>query len=228
MTSPGARKPLNFIDTFDWRTNVGGGEGGIRTHGRLSPSTVFETAPFDHSGTSPMSGGILRGFRGGKSQILGIGGTSPPRTTQVHEQMLPGVRPRCSRGGKVFDHPSRWARAPHGPALRLLHGVGCKWSWDIGNKVGTWTARRKGAALPQRPRRSALIRPRCPALRGGTRIRTSSVGRRYRTRPRISVHGRTTVASQRGRRRRSAKGYGVRPLYASSGRMRPPSAACPA
>ncbi len=30
-----------------------GGEGGIRTHGPLARSTVFETAPFDHSGTSP-------------------------------------------------------------------------------------------------------------------------------------------------------------------------------
>ena len=30
-----------------------GGETGIRTLGRLAPSTVFETAPFDHSGTSP-------------------------------------------------------------------------------------------------------------------------------------------------------------------------------
>src|SRR5690554_1766507 len=30
-----------------------GGEGGIRTLGTLTRSTVFETAPFDHSGTSP-------------------------------------------------------------------------------------------------------------------------------------------------------------------------------
>ena len=30
-----------------------GGEGGIRTLGPLTWSTVFETAPFDHSGTSP-------------------------------------------------------------------------------------------------------------------------------------------------------------------------------
>jgi hypothetical protein len=30
-----------------------GGEGGIRTHGGVAPTTVFETAPFDHSGTSP-------------------------------------------------------------------------------------------------------------------------------------------------------------------------------
>ena len=32
-----------------------GGEGGIRTHGSREGSTVFETAPFDHSGTSPNS-----------------------------------------------------------------------------------------------------------------------------------------------------------------------------
>ena len=30
-----------------------GGEGGIRTLGTLAGSTVFETAPIDHSGTSP-------------------------------------------------------------------------------------------------------------------------------------------------------------------------------
>ena len=30
-----------------------GGEAGIRTLGPASWSTVFETAPFDHSGTSP-------------------------------------------------------------------------------------------------------------------------------------------------------------------------------
>ena len=33
-----------------------GGETGIRTLGGLAPTTVFETAPFDHSGTSPRSG----------------------------------------------------------------------------------------------------------------------------------------------------------------------------
>jgi site-specific DNA recombinase len=30
-----------------------GGEGGIRTHGTLTRTTVFETVPIDHSGTSP-------------------------------------------------------------------------------------------------------------------------------------------------------------------------------
>ena len=32
---------------------INGGEGGIRTHGARKGTTVFETAPFDHSGTSP-------------------------------------------------------------------------------------------------------------------------------------------------------------------------------
>jgi hypothetical protein len=32
---------------------IDGGERGIRTLGTLARSTVFETAPFDHSGTSP-------------------------------------------------------------------------------------------------------------------------------------------------------------------------------
>jgi hypothetical protein len=30
------------------------GEGGIRTHGGPKPTTVFETAPIVHSGTSPI------------------------------------------------------------------------------------------------------------------------------------------------------------------------------
>ncbi len=29
------------------------GEGGIRTHGTVTCTTVFKTVPFDHSGTSP-------------------------------------------------------------------------------------------------------------------------------------------------------------------------------
>jgi hypothetical protein len=32
---------------------IAGGEGGIRTHGTVTRTTVFETVPFDHSGTSP-------------------------------------------------------------------------------------------------------------------------------------------------------------------------------
>jgi hypothetical protein len=33
---------------------VFGGEGGIRTHGTLAGPTVFKTAAFDHSATSPV------------------------------------------------------------------------------------------------------------------------------------------------------------------------------
>ncbi len=40
---------------------VSGGETGIRTLGRLAPTTVFETAPFDHSGTSPSGSAVLIG-----------------------------------------------------------------------------------------------------------------------------------------------------------------------
>ena len=43
------------------KTTVSGGETGIRTLGGLAPTTVFETAPFDRSGTSP---------QGWESQLL--------------------------------------------------------------------------------------------------------------------------------------------------------------
>ena len=33
-----------------------GGEGGIRTHGTVARTSVFETDPFDRSGTSPALG----------------------------------------------------------------------------------------------------------------------------------------------------------------------------
>lgn len=35
---------------------LSGGEEGIRTLGTRKSTTVFETAPFDHSGTSPLKG----------------------------------------------------------------------------------------------------------------------------------------------------------------------------
>ena len=33
----------------------GGGQGGIRTHGRLTPTAVFKTAALNHSATCPCS-----------------------------------------------------------------------------------------------------------------------------------------------------------------------------
>ena len=41
-------KPLRFF-----QARFFGGGGGIRTHGTFARTTVFETAPFDHSGTPP-------------------------------------------------------------------------------------------------------------------------------------------------------------------------------
>ncbi len=38
---------------YDNDLSVGGG-GGIRTHGTRKGTTVFETAPIDHSGTPPL------------------------------------------------------------------------------------------------------------------------------------------------------------------------------
>ena len=34
---------------------IDGGEGGIRTHGRVAPSPVFKTGAFNRSATSPFS-----------------------------------------------------------------------------------------------------------------------------------------------------------------------------
>jgi hypothetical protein len=50
-TTPEAR----FAPGFPIPQESVGGEGGIRTHGPLTGSTVFETAPFSRSGTSPRS-----------------------------------------------------------------------------------------------------------------------------------------------------------------------------
>ena len=44
-------RPLGHLSTWDSGWN--GGEGGIRTHGDRTATTVFETVPFNHSGTSP-------------------------------------------------------------------------------------------------------------------------------------------------------------------------------
>ena len=43
---------LRFAEMAESK-KVNGGEGGIRTHGTVARTTVFETVPFNHSGTSP-------------------------------------------------------------------------------------------------------------------------------------------------------------------------------
>ena len=47
------KKPDSSDNAVEEIIRVAGGERGIRTLGTLARSTVFETAPFDHSGTSP-------------------------------------------------------------------------------------------------------------------------------------------------------------------------------
>src|SRR6266851_3442012 len=49
---PTANTILIRIPQSEFRNRTGG-EGGIRTHGTLTGSTVFETARFNHSRTSP-------------------------------------------------------------------------------------------------------------------------------------------------------------------------------
>ena len=60
--------------------HANGGEGGIRTHGPVARSTVFETAPFDRSGTSPES--ACRDH-GGERGIRTLGRVSPTHAFQA-------------------------------------------------------------------------------------------------------------------------------------------------
>src|SRR3954452_16703555 len=55
-----------------------GGEGGIRTHGPVARSTVFETVPFNHSGTSPVFTN-----HGGEGGIRTHGRVSPTHAFQA-------------------------------------------------------------------------------------------------------------------------------------------------
>src|SRR4051794_548963 len=49
------RPPGHHIAAALRRRRYDGGEGGIRTHGTRKGTTVFETVPIDHSGTSPQA-----------------------------------------------------------------------------------------------------------------------------------------------------------------------------
>ena len=53
---PSVKDKLFFIRSL---MQVNGGEEGIRTLGTLARTTVFETAPFDHSGISPYKNAIF-------------------------------------------------------------------------------------------------------------------------------------------------------------------------
>ena len=44
---------MDWVRFFSALTRLSGGRGGIRTHGRLSPTAVFKTAALNHSATLP-------------------------------------------------------------------------------------------------------------------------------------------------------------------------------
>jgi hypothetical protein len=48
--------PQIFFIYIRYLKEIYGGEGGIRTHGTVARTSVFETDPFDRSGTSPALG----------------------------------------------------------------------------------------------------------------------------------------------------------------------------
>ncbi len=101
-------------------TNVmkgNGGERGIRTLGTLARSTVFETAPFDHSGTSPQgppcllaARNIHRGAHGRKA---------PPShfTCQITFFASPGSKAAQTVAGSPLAFPKiLWGSAIRKPA----------------------------------------------------------------------------------------------------------------
>src|SRR5579871_5866605 len=59
------RFPLLSIDRTKEIDNCGlnGGEGGIRTHGRVSPTLAFEASSFNRSDTSPRQEAYSNGVR---------------------------------------------------------------------------------------------------------------------------------------------------------------------
>ena len=70
-----------------------GGEGGIRTHGTGEGTTVFETAPIDHSGTSPQAAGYKGRPRA--LQLKPAGNGSAPARPALHAANARLGRVRC-------------------------------------------------------------------------------------------------------------------------------------
>ena len=108
-----------------------GGEGGIRTLEGLAPLTVFETARFNHSRTSPgpclhdlrpfpQVGSAPNGFRLGSLRRRSLGGmptNSPMRSgAQESERPQPSGHRLGSPSRSCHRHPRPAARSPHPPA----------------------------------------------------------------------------------------------------------------
>jgi hypothetical protein len=86
--------------------NENGGEGGIRTHGTLARTTVFETVPIDHSGTSPRRGlnpALIKGRSFSEGAHAAQGAPPPASFTGVSG----GLRITNSNAGKILRNEAR-------------------------------------------------------------------------------------------------------------------------
>ena len=96
-TTQGREFELAEVDLGTIRRSEKSGGGGIRTHERLATPTVFETAPFNHSGTPPgpsqcrilrasLPCGDLERCPSGLRSATGnrVGGVNPPRGFESH------------------------------------------------------------------------------------------------------------------------------------------------
>src|SRR6185295_6272404 len=104
LAGSGPGKPVNLVENARSvklgarHAEIDGGEGGIRTHGPVARSTVFETAPFDRSGTSPVAASRRPRQRGlgGEGGIRTHGRVSPTHAFQAcslsHSDTSPGFQ----------------------------------------------------------------------------------------------------------------------------------------
>ena len=86
-----------------------GGEGGIRTHGTVARTTVFETVPIDHSGTSP-------NFE--RASIGGVHTPGGPRRTSGRARSAHGSCRFSNASGR--SAPDRAGSAPFAAARASL------------------------------------------------------------------------------------------------------------
>src|SRR5213079_1893219 len=75
-----------------WRFWKVGGESGIRTHGRVSPTHAFQACSIDHSDISPFRINHLRAVRNSVAQ-------NPPSNAAVR---------RCGLDSAVYRRGSSW------------------------------------------------------------------------------------------------------------------------
>ncbi len=109
---PGMKKISFYINYL-----VTGGGGGIRTHGTASRTTVFETAPFDHSGTPPRD--IAVGSRQAPGMPPAREGRETSAATAARQQARASRQPRDDVGpGSLGPRLRRTAQpSPASPAV---------------------------------------------------------------------------------------------------------------